>query len=581
MDSIEENISMVAGSLGDIVVQSENDFIRLGQRLQSIHGEIVTLTDRTDTSARLMQGDDGNMLVNIKAVAASAIDNLLKSQKTIQKNIAPLPRIIGCIEELRSTQGGIDRIAKYLKAVAFNFIIETSKSKHQDGNFNILANEIKGLSDQISEISARIKNDTGQVYSDLTGADKILSKGLQELISLTSNAGSSVESSLQKTEELIEVSFSTIENVKEVSTSINHQIANIIISMQMHDNISQRIFHINQGLEDVRILTHTDKAIGNREYSREERLGLAHSILLLEVSQLEQIIKDIENAYKDNFSAFEYIKSEIIGFTQNIQKTKATKGKSSLIFDLSASLMQLDTIRNQGISVIDRLQEVSLKSSKTGERLSNHVSLVRYMGDESHHKALNAIVAAHKLDAKGTTFKVLANELRDMTDQIVGFVNTVGNILGKITSAALDIKESSKVRFTEEESDTKTIETAVSGITGLYETVNNNLGDALDHGKGLKESIEQVICELSFLENMVESLSSPLTELEKLKTYFKERTDTFETSFIDDPYFSERYTMEKERNIHRQSLGQTRGEETDISPDQNDYDELENNIELF
>lgn len=572
-DSIPDDIEITIDELDKIVARSETDFLHLGRRLQSIYETASDLTDQAAASTKLMQDNDGNLFTHIKQLTGAAIDNLEDVQVSVRKNMAAFPSALTRMEELAPVQQGIDKIAKYIKAIALNFVVETSRSRHQDENFTILAKEIKIISERIFEISDRIKTDADRFRTVLADAQKMVNTKSDALATLTGQAKGTVNLAIQRIQELTGLSLSTLETVESVSLAINGQVTQIIVSLQMQDNISQRISHIIQGLGDIQTLIFSDRPMGTRNYSPEQRKSLAHSILQLQRAQLEQIIEDLGTTFQDNLSAFARIDSEIRELSQTTRETRMTGDHTRLISGLSDTLSQLDLLGEEGMSILDQFRDVSASASKVSERFSGHIGLVRAMGEDSHIKALNAIIAAHKLHKDGATFKVLARELRDMTDQILPFCTRIEDILTKITATATGLKEGSDTRISGD-TDAGTLGKAVSDIQEGYQTMQGQLTAAMAQGEGLTTAIEQVLGELDFLKEMPRALDINLSRLKTFETYFSDVPA--DARLFDDPYFLERYTMEMERSIHRQKLSPVQTVQEACTDE-----EFEDNVELF
>lgn len=575
-----EHIQHLMNSLTRVPESAEKDFIKLGSFLQSIHTNISDLVNQTDGSATLLQGDDENVLDSMTRIADSTMESLEQIHHMINDSIQPIIEIINQLNGLYDIQEDIKHISRYLNAVAFNFVVETSGSHMKDERFSILSGEVKKLAEQIHGISSRIKQDTESAHSRFSDAKSMISMRLTELEKLTAEAKNHIQDSIGETRELMEFSVSAIEQSNSSSVLINSQIGNIIVAMQMHDNISQRIEHIKQGLEDVRTLCSTQEPIGQRDYSGEERAGIAYHILLVQVSQLEEIISDIGAVFTENSQAFEKIVEEIDSFLKNLFSVKGKDADFDFTTGLKDSLGRINTLKNQGASMISEVERIASGSLETSEQLADYSRQLHTISQESQIKALNAIIAAEKLREHGRALKVLAREMRVMTERIDGFTNHVNQIIESITKTSKDLNSSSSAIKTEEEEElSQTIEHSISDISRTYDMVNSNMGDIREKGGQIKTMTCQVVGELVFLETMIDDLQGLLIGVKELKKEFEPFQHAFSGSLANDPYFSERYTMEKERRIHKEGLGEK--EESSVETVSGEDDGLGDNIDLF
>ena len=238
-------------TLAVIPEKTEKDLIGLGAFLQTLSQEVSDLVSQTGQAASLLLGDDHDILFNTQKIADSMIQSLGQNHDTINKSIESVTEIISGLNQLTEIQANITHISKYLNAVAFNFVVETSRTRLTDQNFSILAREIKQLADQIHEISTGIKLDSESARSAFSSTKDLISNRLGQTEKLVADSKTHLQGSINETRKLISLSTSAIEKSNHSSLSIHSEIGNIIVAVQMHDNIRQRIEHIHHGLDDV------------------------------------------------------------------------------------------------------------------------------------------------------------------------------------------------------------------------------------------------------------------------------------------------------------------------------------------
>ncbi len=560
--------------------KTENDFIGLGSFLQTLSKEVSNLVSRTEESAAILQGDDHDILANTQKLAESIIRNLLEDHDIINKSIESTTDIINGLNQLSGFQSNISHISRYLNAVAFNFVVETSRTRMENQNFSILAREIKELAGRIQEISAGMKQDLESARSTFSSTKGMISMRLGRTEKLTTEAGTQFQKSLTDTQELLALSASTIEKSNRSSLSIHSEIGNIIVAVQMHDNIRQRIEHILHGLDDVHILCSTENPVGTKAYTGEERLGLACKIVMVQESQIQHIIQDIESVFHKNSKTFEAILKEIDHFTYDLFEAKDKHSEKNLMFGITDSLNRISSLKTQGESMISDVEDIASHTLESSRRLSGYISQVHTISKESQVKSLNAIIAADKLMENGATFKVLAHEMRAMTDEIDGFTVHVDRILNEVNTSSEKLhSNSSQLKKRGEDNVSGTIANSLSDISKTFETVNTLMEDIRNKGENLKAQTCIAQDGLSFFASMVESLGETLSRLKKLNSGLEPYLRSFPGSLEDDPYFFNRYTMEKERQIHKKHSGTI--QEKPLPDLSEGNEDLGDNIDLF
>jgi hypothetical protein len=575
-DIINETIS----ALAMIPEKSESDFIGLGSFLQTLSKEVSDLVSRTGESAALLQGDDHDILANTQKLTESIIQDLRENHDIINKSVESITNIINGLNQLAGFQSNIVHISRYLNAVAFNFIVETSRTQMKDRNFSILSREIKDLACRIQEISAGMKTDSESAQSTFSSTKELISNRLNQTEKLTSEARMHLQVSLTDTRGLIALSTAAIEKANQSSLSIHSEIGNIIVAVQMHDNIRQRVEHVLHGLDDVRILCSTENPIGNKTYIGEERLGLACKIIMVQESQIQHIIKDIESVFQKNSKTFESILKEIDYFTHDLFEVKGKNSDQNLTFGITDSLNRISSLKTQGESMISDVEAIASHTLESSGRLSGYISQVHTISKESEVKSLNAIIAADKLMENGATLKVLAHEMRAMTDEIDGFTVHVDRILNNI-NAFSEMLHSNSSQLKKGKGDTvsESIADSLSDISKTFNTVYSHMEDIREKAKNLKAMTCLAQDELSFFKSMAESLGEILSRSKKIKSGLEPYQKHFSGSLEDDPYFLNRYTMEKERHIHKKHSGTE--QEKPLAAISEKNDELGDNIDLF
>ncbi|MGD9822794.1 hypothetical protein [Desulfobacter sp.] len=579
-ESIISLIPDTMKNLDKVVEASEEQFLLLGQRLQSIYEKAGGLTDQTIASAEAVQKKEGSRLDQISDLAEKDIARLKFIQKTIQENTQVFPRALAHLGNLAIFLADIDRAARIVSTIALEFMAETARIGNLDKNFTVLANEIKELSRKTFGISDQIKLESREVKETFEGSQTLVIREIEHLAGLAQKAETSVEEAMNKIRELAALSVTSLESATGISKTINDQIGQIIVSLQMQDNISQRISHINQGFSDIQTLVLSDRPIGSSPYTPEQRTRMAFTIYRLQVSQLNLVITDLNQACQNNFEAFDRIAGQIGGLRQMFENT-GTRENYARIFDgLSAGMAQLAAIREQGLSILAQFKIIADKSVSAGENLSRQVSLVRDISEDAHIKALNAIIAAHKLRRDGSVYNVLAMELKDRVTQISGLAENTEQTIARIADAAGEISTEPSGGSTKASFDKHRPQDL---LAFLYQSLAGQMDAVVSGCALLTGSIKETVLGLEAMGLLSKSLEDARAELGPLEEYFSSLGEPADEFLFNDPYFYERYTMASERLVHRDVLEQDGSDslDTDALEQSGSGDGLGDNIEFF
>jgi len=579
-ESIVSLIPRTMNTLDKVVDASEEQFLLLVQRLQSIYEKAGGLTDQTIASAKAVQKKEGNRLDQISNLAEKDIARLNFIQKNIQDNIRIFPRALRHLGHLALFLEDIDRAARMVSTIALEFMAETARIGNPDMNFTVLANEIKALSSKTFEISDQIRLESREVKKTFEGSQTVVTRESEHLAGLAQKAETSVEEAMDKIRELAALSVTSLESATGISKNINDQIGQIIVSLQMQDNISQRVSHINQGFSDIRTLVLSDRAIGSSPYTPEQRTRLAFTIYRLQMSQLNLVITDLNQACQNNFEAFERIAGQIEGLRQMFEDTGTRENYTRIFKGLSAGMAQLAAIRKQSLAILARFKKIADKSVCAGENLSQQVSLVRDVSEDAHIKALNAIIAAHKLRRDGSVYHVLAMELKDRVTHISGLAENTEQAIAKIADATGRISTEPSGGSTKESFDK---DRSQDLLASLYQNLAGQMDAVVSGCALLTASVKEAVLGLDAIGLLSRFLEDIQAELGPLEEYFSCLGEPADELLFNDPYFYERYTMASERLVHREVLGQDGpcALDTEALEQTGSGDGLGDNIEFF
>ncbi|MFW6237062.1 MAG: hypothetical protein ACOC3F_01615, partial [Desulfosudaceae bacterium] len=244
--ALREAIPPVVTSLEEFIEGSESDFMLLGIGLRTVHANVKELTElMLDTVKQMGTGEEGGFLERGRQALNESLAEIRSYQEGVKKDLARINTVMENLEDLYLTSKQIKKFAKSLKTVALAMLVENARTIDSSVNiFSDVALEVKELSVSI----AGIAND---VYKNVEQARKIhhdtqveISAGIDRLETLTSEIQSMVKESTRDTEALMQFSMDTIEQAGRRSRDISRQVAEIVVGVQFHDNMKQRVMHI-------------------------------------------------------------------------------------------------------------------------------------------------------------------------------------------------------------------------------------------------------------------------------------------------------------------------------------------------
>ncbi|MBN1907809.1 MAG: hypothetical protein JW927_22225 [Deltaproteobacteria bacterium] len=584
-------ISRLGIPLGKVSADSEPVFIKLGNSLQEIFSGAEELTGITKQTAMLIDGESNdNILGNIGEFSRGSLRRLNECSEEVS---TVLPKVEICSSNLKRLHDMcpvISTIAKKLNIVALHISMESSRSKQCEEMFNFFVHEIRILAEKVQQISKRIREDSDRAKSRQVEDFSIISGKKDRLNLLAENAKNSVEENIHHIEGLIKQALKTMHMAELHSKKISSLVGEIVVAIQFHDISRQQIEHIVKNLEDISSFFNEDITGANGE--REKALAKAYTVMSLQVEQINQVKKEIMNAYIKAKRSFSEIGNEVEALVNSMvdlsQDTDHTGNNNSTFQQLISSLSELEEITGEGREMARIIKQALKESAETAESLSAHLTQMEDISMDLHIKAINALIMSKRLGEEGKTLSVLAEDVTEVSLDsnefvldVVQILKAIGGLATKLSCVSIDENNNNDLSARDN--------SGIKILTSLYDDFINKTAYSFDQSKGLKSRILSLESDLEFLKDMESSLTLHEKDItgimEEIKPLLGERHQTRN----ELEYLRGRYTMEIERGVHNRVLkGNTEKNKASgkqhikaILPDADKENRLGDNVELF
>lgn len=580
----------------------EPEFMTIGRSLQSVYADTKALTQQAvDTVNRFGGKDEESELGRIERLIRESLENLNRCREDVTVNLKQVDAVAEYLSELHDKCSVVEKIAVFLKVVGLNIGIESTRSEESKEMFTVIGQEIQQLSNKVMDITRNIREDSSEAGIRQRSAHGEIAKSLNTLKKLSDDVEVAVYRAVREIKQLMELSFETLEQAGENSRRISRQIGEIVVGIQFHDSMNQRIDHIIQSLAEIDSLLSEDSF---REFGKKERLGIAHSILAVQEAQLREVITEIAGVDAKSRQAFRQIGDEVDKLAQGLSAlglrnpvNERGSSEKDPFLSLESAVQHLNDLLGDGTELMDRIRNIASQASDTAYRLFDHMKHVREINFETHIKALNAIVNAAHLGEKGRTLEVLAQEMKGLSSQSNVFVQSVEKILESISGSVEELRS----RILDTGIDADFLDSGMRDISSSYVQFETDSRNTFQRSEDLKSAISQTSAYLDFFPRLAGELENHLHELEEMSGPLKALASKSNDSSGDMENLIHRYTMQKERAIHNSIveapkktalpqtesiewfepvLGTTSAEELSEGEDHED-DDLGDNVELF
>ncbi len=617
-DAIEPEtpVPEVAGRLAILIealnVTQENvepSFLQLGQNIQAILSNAAELKQGTIKTVNFVGGasslgitSEADQLVRESLDQVKGrLDDAVKHHglfKTYMEGInTSFSENFKLCEELKST-------ARYLKMVGTNMQIECSRSEQAMETFSVVAQEIRELSAQFLEISKNIRDVSEQAQSDQDSQQKVIFRDLNTFFKFVEDAEKTAKKALEEVESIISLSIEAIEQAEEHSKKISAQVAEIVMLIQFHDNMRQRIEHVAEAALDVEKLSSKDSASEGADSVMTKNLCASHLILNVQTAQMQKIIDDIHTVYLKGEHAFKDISCDADGFLNSLlglETSLLNSGGSCRVGSMGpfetmeSEMARLGQIAGMGANLLQNMHKAFSSVIETASGLSSHTDHVLEISSKTHLTAINAKVMTEKLGENGKALNKLAEEVIDISKQSEGFMAKVEKLQNLILTSSRDMEAQLGKDSGELQSDVtgQTDFTATVGtVSESFEQFKEELSDLSQRADALQELVLQTDRQFAFIPALAEEITHSKDQLEDLCQDLSQWGNMDGVRFDDEiNKVLQRYTMQEEREIAERQLilsledtsgSNDAGPEVDISEEGPcKDDEFGNDIELF
>lgn len=577
---ILNRISQISQGLSCISSQTEKDFIALGQSLMEGNSAGRDIETKALEIAAVADGDqERDALASMKEHIGKTLSRFRVNKENIKNQFVSVKNVLDHLGQLQSKNDDIDRLARYLRAVALNIFIETSRSNVVSDNFSIIAKEIKQLSEDIVNLSKTVNitvNDAKKRFSSLYDDTQ---QGVTELDQVSADAGQTVQQAVTITDDWLDFAGRTATNAVRMGQDLSGHVGKIVIALQFHDAMRQRIEHIVTGLLDITSIC--KKSVGQHTEPESESLSMVHAMVALLSDHMEHMIVEIGDVHSQCSHAFDAIEGGIETVAEEVISLVGGSGKRAdrLGNDagrhLLSSIQSLGSLRDRGKNLVERMNDIYTMSIQTTSTLTDLTGKIHNISMEAHIKGINAIIAASNLGNEGRTLTVLAAEMKKLADLADIFVKDVETIISHVVS---DMDMSKKTDENGDDSD-RSLDDNMHAIIGMVDTMKYQAGDLHRNMEAMNEIHKRVKKELQIIPSMGKELGDQKKNLRDLLTLLTPYDDGRGKEKLAGSSMVGRYTMEKERQIHRTSLSGAHETKNTINPVANQ--ELGDNVELF
>ncbi|MGJ4892352.1 chemotaxis protein [Bradyrhizobium sp. HKCCYLRH3099] len=543
-----EAIRTSLAAIDDVSSYIEETFLQAGQRLG--RGQAIFQELNHDLAA-LASGMSGTEIEQASSAVRDIANRLDRLAQALPAETALLGRLRQSAAEAAGQLRTLFKHVQTISIIARSARIEAASLEGDRDNFLAFtrqAHEIAGSVKQLLEACARDQD--------------LLAKAVEAALDRQSDFDQRYRTQLLATGEELIAAYSVMherrgnslklaESAGGSTQKIAQAVARSIVSLQAGDSTRQRLEHIRWGLE----LAGRERGVTDPE-SRHDLATLPTLLCRLQSMQLDDAKRELQNDTAAILHALSSILSDATGVIGQGRSLYGDQGDDavSVLARAKQVLAQASTLiatcERAGTSVDDALlmvEELLGRFRVAVAALLEAVLDITLIG-------MNASLKAGHLGSRGSAFVVIANELRATADLVAAGAGRLKTALEVIETLALELRA---LRLEGEPAQLAGLEPAILDAINGVESGNARLGTIVDRlireGAEFEELMGSVRQLISHLDESTAELSSVAAQLNASSASAQGALPTASDQAAFDDALG-RYTMEREREVHRRFL---------------------------
>lgn len=577
-------MELMARELTELNDATEADFLALGAQLNRLSGiaREVTATAR-DAVNLILDHEIEEATEELRKIFQAIGEYLRNSEQGLENSYGNLSTILGSLKDIWEPLLGFKKTVKYLRIFGVSIKIESARITGSDNGFNNLASDVEKLSALIASKSAQILNELEPLYAII---DHALSGFLKEEAKEHTKAKTILEQiteSLSSLGSRRNLSSGTIQRIENKSSEIGADIGEIVTSLQFHDITRQQIDHVKEGFDELKTrLKHASAHDKEKDLSA---LSIIPNVCMLQANQLSDSHLQLLSAVEKVIGKLREIEGKVFDISHEIVTLLkvADSGEDTFLSEVKEGVSSVISSLKENANTSSELRKGIGSVAQTVNAITAFVDEIEDIGLEIELIALNASVRAAHTDKGGQSLGVLAEAIRNLSENTHTNTTYISDSLKRIGLVAKDLGTTSDRTADGKVPEVEKMVEEMHLLLDSFEKTNGKVVPLFTRlgtqASTLAEGVEQTVGGITALEKADSTLRQIISQLKNISShareFFPEDNNTGQEDYLKQ--MESLYTMERERDIHRNLYGS----ESEVGSYAGDQENLGSNVELF
>lgn len=545
--------------------ECDPQFVQVGRDLTIVSEDVKKLTNAVYSAGNLIQedGNEKNSLKEIELLVQDVFQALSEEREIINSNASQVTILVSDIFQCKRIREEINRINSLFRIVRINIRIQCHARGLDENQFEGVSQDLEQLSKKLHHVTKQILSDVNMGVKSLAKLQRNISGHLQHIDTVFQEAKKVVSRALHDINQLMHGTQTMINEADLKAKKIETRTGEVIVGIQFHDSLNQRIEHIIRALQDTKELCFDDC-----NGVTEKQLGTCFIILDLQIRQLNQLSREINLVSERIDGDFVSIEDEVNGMNsilhdQQFREISPQQFLSGFFSSLEETLLQLETLLEQGEGMLEQVEETANDTRLITDNLNELKENVSEIRDETKVQAVNTIIMASALGQKGKTIEVLAKEIQTLSNKSGVLADDVEALSLAVNQTIEDFTATTSAN--RKHINREELKSSISSFKKTFSDVIEATGEISNRVEVSGNHIRATRSSLLFLGTLKTNLNSIIEHMNKIQDQLLpwEACGAHDSEEIEK--LKERYSMAQERMIH--ALEQPENETDEVEED--------------
>lgn len=535
-------LNTLVKALEQVVQNTEDDFMSLGLELQKVQLQSSAQRQKISAAMGLFQAEgEAGLMQQISAYVEQSQQDTSAAQATATALCDDLVGMLRVMQQIDKDSHALEKAGLFLHVIGINTGIECSRYSQIESTFKVVAGDTINLAEQIRKATAILLEKSQQAGSEQKRTLQEARKNIESLEELAQNGKQATEVALSKVSELINYSISMVNEAEQMAQAISGEISKVVMGIQFHDNLRQRIEHVNEALQESAVLTAD---------SDEELVCNTYLAVELQKAQLDTLVRELEQLYLTQSQALENIIQEVRGLEIRLARMAdeqdSDRGAENPVAVLLQGIGALEELNRDSLTLGEKISVSGQRAAQIVNEMNEAIQTTFAIANSVKINALNAIIKAAKFGRAGMALQVLAQ----------GMVTTsqnTRNLVGDFTEQIEQLRQLSSC-----EDHRLQLSPASDFNSQQLQQVFQNFRSELQSSQGtcreLAASLTKQKQDLVFIARLKDAIAAYAEQLSQyaadIKPENQQLLNKLRANFGEQ--HATRYTMHEERAIHQQ-----------------------------